>query len=247
MAADKETFEYFKDDHFARTEEIYFTTLDYMAKSLEAAESIVHRHTASTIHSRSNPGFSATNLPSINLSLFDGKYEEWEPFRDRFTTLIIQNNELIDFSRMHYLMLALSSALESVRGLSVTDENFSIAWRTLTARFENKRRILKRHLTALFNLPAVIRKSAQELQLFLDRVNMFVAALQKLNRSPDELWSDTLVYFVVQKLDPITCRVLRPRARRRGRARRSVVVLALLAVAVLATKGTLQSRRARYS
>ncbi|EZA55454.1 hypothetical protein X777_04753, partial [Ooceraea biroi] len=81
------------------------------------------------------------------LSPFDGKFEEWEQFRDRFQSLIIDNNELSNFARMHFLTSCLKGrALDCVSNLAVTGENFEAAWQALTARFESKRRLLTVHL-----------------------------------------------------------------------------------------------------
>ncbi|XP_011858727.1 PREDICTED: uncharacterized protein LOC105556251, partial [Vollenhovia emeryi] len=42
------------------------------------------------------------------------------------------------------------------------------------------------------------------LQTLRDKVNHAVAALKNLTRKSEELWNDTLVHLIVQKLDPIT-------------------------------------------
>lgn len=184
-----------------------------MAESLKVAEPMIHQSkTTESKRLSSGAGFSTTHLPAIDLPPFTGKYEEWEQFRDRFATLIIQNKVLSNFARMHFLVSALkSTALECIRGLSVAVENFEIAWNTLKTRFENKRRLLKRHLSALFDLPVIARESAQERQL-LDHVRNTIAALTNLNRLLEELWNDILVYLVVQKLDSITRKAWNMRA-----------------------------------
>ncbi|EZA48946.1 hypothetical protein X777_12910, partial [Ooceraea biroi] len=78
---------------------------------------------------------------------FDGKYDEWEQFRDRFQSLIIDNRDLSQFTRMHFLTSCLKGrALECVSSLSITGDSFDTAWKALTSRFESKRRLINVHL-----------------------------------------------------------------------------------------------------
>lgn len=201
----RSSISYFKDNQFELTEPVYHTALDHMADCLEELDPYVSPNQSFEAGHHS-PGFTSafalSHLPPINLPPFDGQYEEWESFRDRFTTLIINNKDLSNFSRMHFLVSCLKDrALDCVKELSVTANNFDIAWRMLIARFENKRRLINAHMSTLLNLPVASRESALELQATRDKLNNAVAALDKLNRSPEELWSDILVSLGSQKLD----------------------------------------------
>lgn len=103
---------------------------------------------------------------------------------------------------MHFLISCLKGTeLDSIASISVTAENFNVAWSTLTSRFENKRR-LNLHLSILLNLPALSRESAFDLRTLCDRVNAAVASLKNLQRSRKDLWND--VHAIVQKLDSVT-------------------------------------------
>ncbi|XP_077262536.1 uncharacterized protein LOC143897601 [Temnothorax americanus] len=208
-AAERVNHEYFKDQHFEVYEEKYRTALDYMHECLEELDPYVSPNQSVSFgpHFPTSPSsaFSLSHLPPINLPPFDGKYEEWESFRDRFASLIINNKDVSNFSRMHYLISCLlGRALECVNDISVTAENFDIAWSTLNARFEDKRRLINIHMSTLLNLPAVAKESALELQSLRDKINSAVAALDKLNRTPEELWSDILISLGSQKLDAVT-------------------------------------------
>ncbi|EFN60697.1 hypothetical protein EAG_05512, partial [Camponotus floridanus] len=87
-----------------------------------------------------------------------GKADEWENFRDRFTALIIKNPELSDFARMHFLVSSLTDrARDVVAGTPVTADNFAVAWKVLTSRLENKRKLIEIHVAELYNLPSVNR------------------------------------------------------------------------------------------
>lgn len=98
--ANQSSISYFKDNYFDRTEESYQLALDFMSECLEELEPPVSPNTTvadMTIHSKSS-ALSLSHLPPINLPPFDGNVDHWETFRDRFTSMIIHNKELSDFT-----------------------------------------------------------------------------------------------------------------------------------------------------
>ncbi|EZA62018.1 hypothetical protein X777_07633, partial [Ooceraea biroi] len=104
-AASRPTVEYFSNNLLDVTEAAFNATMDDLAVWLEELEPVVSQTQSianSTVRSDTSP-FSLSHLPTIRLPPFDGKYEEWEHFRDRFTALIRDNPDLSDFARMHYL------------------------------------------------------------------------------------------------------------------------------------------------
>ncbi|KZC14906.1 hypothetical protein WN55_07614 [Dufourea novaeangliae] len=179
-----------------------------MAECLEVLEPYVSPNQSSNTNAASTGSAAAiplTQLPPIDLPPFDGNLEKWETFRDRFTSLIIDNPSLSNFSRMHYLASSVTDrAFNQIQSLDVTADNFSIAWNLLKSRFENKRRLINAHMSVLLNLPSVPRESLSGLQSLRDAVVARIASLIKLERSPAELWNDILVYIVSQRLDPNT-------------------------------------------
>lgn len=85
-----------------------------MAEHLEELEPPVSPNQSldqSRVSTITSSAFSLNHLSPIKLPPFDGKYEEWESFRDRFTSLIIDNNDLSDFARMHFLTSCLKDLL----------------------------------------------------------------------------------------------------------------------------------------
>jgi len=106
---------------------------------------------------------------------------------------------------MHFLSSSLTgSALDVIKNIPVTADNFAIAWKTLVSRYENKRRLIEVHAAALHNLPSVSRESALELNELRDKANRAIAALRNLKRSSEDILNDLLVFHVSQKLDPTT-------------------------------------------
>ncbi|XP_076301720.1 uncharacterized protein LOC143219728 [Lasioglossum baleicum] len=90
--------------------------------------------------------------------------------------------------------------------IPVTENNFQIAWATLTTRYQNPRRLVTAHLQKLYDIPALSRESADDLLALRDSVCIIRASLQNLNRKPEDLWNDILVHLVSQKLDDTTRR-----------------------------------------
>ncbi|XP_024875114.1 uncharacterized protein LOC112456655 [Temnothorax curvispinosus] len=180
-----------------------------MAEQLEELEPVINPNqsfASSTMRSES-ASLSLMHLPPIQLPPFSGKFEEWESFRDRFKALIIKNKELSNFSKMHFLTSSLTGhARDAIASLTITAENFDVAWKALTTRFENKRPLIEIHVSALCNLTNVSRESATELHALRDQAEKALAALKRLDRLSDEILSDILVYCVSQKLDPATRR-----------------------------------------
>lgn len=209
-SADKER-KYLKDDVFGSMEDIFNEASDYITHFLlktEPKAATTPSFDASSSQQRDlqqrdlqqQPG-SSFILPSIELPVFSGDYREWEGFRDRFKSLVVDNQALSNVRRMHYLCSCLKdTASDCVRTLPVTDANFNIAWDTLKTRYENKRRLIHVHLHAFYSLPNVSTGSADELRALRDHSNIFVQSLKNLER-PVEHWDDMLVYSVSQRLD----------------------------------------------
>ena len=206
QAAKREKIEYFQADQMGLYEDLYNAALDYMVNHLEELEPNVSPNyslNSTTVHSE----FSALSqhLPAIQLPSFSGNFEEWESFRDRFTALIIKNKDLSAFSRMHFLVSSLTgSARNAIASLSVTADNFDIAWKALTARFENKRKLIEMHVSTLFSLPTLSRESASELHALRNKVEKALASLKRLERSSNDILDDILVFCISQKLDTAT-------------------------------------------
>ncbi|XP_046145637.1 uncharacterized protein LOC123988922 [Osmia bicornis bicornis] len=196
----RSTLQYFVDNHFERCEECYQESLDYMSEILDK--------TSSTQETASEKGNlqpvklrSQSLLPQIQLPSFDGTFEQWESFRDKFQSIVINDNSLSNVERLHFLCSALTGdAKKAVNHLPTTDANFEVAWQLVKNRYENKRRLLSTYLNNLFSLPQVTSESAKELRSLGDQLNVSIHGLKNLKR-PVEHWDDVIVFLGTQKLD----------------------------------------------
>ncbi|XP_070527728.1 uncharacterized protein [Cardiocondyla obscurior] len=204
---DLQSVDYFRNQEFEATEEAYQSTRDALTDFLEELEPVVSPASAfySTGILAEPQGLAMPNMPKFRLPLFDGNYADWATFRDKFISLVIRNSSLSDFARMHYLVSSLKgTALNCVSTLPVTADNFRLAWSALKERFDDKQRLISTHFATLFGISALQRESAEDLQLLRDRVQNTISLMDQLGRSQAKLWSDFLVYFIKQKLDPVT-------------------------------------------
>lgn len=198
------TIPYFKDRHFIQCEDAFMTASDFMSEILVPLETPPTTSSAHVSDNPSPPVRSSFQLPQIQLPVFSGNFQDWESFRDRFNAMIVRNADLTRVAKMHYLTSSVSGeASEILRHLAITDANFDIAWKLLTSRYENKRRLVSEHLHALHELPKITIESALEIRTLRDKANMSIQALRNLDRSVDT-WDDMLVYLVTRSLDPIT-------------------------------------------
>ncbi|EZA61382.1 hypothetical protein X777_12289, partial [Ooceraea biroi] len=156
----REVIPYFQGNQIDIHEEIYQTTLDFMAEWLEELEPCVSPIRAvdqCNSFKADYSSFSLNHLPPIQLSPFSVKAHEWETFRDRFDALIIQNHELNDFACMHFLAPSLTGLVRNtIAGFPITAHNFTVAWKALTERFENKRKLVETYLLFVTYQPPIV-------------------------------------------------------------------------------------------
>ncbi|XP_066600037.1 uncharacterized protein [Prorops nasuta] len=75
------------------------------------------------------------HLPKIHLPHFTGKYEDWEAFENRFTSLIHNKAQLPNVVKLQYLLGCLrESAADFVKDVAVTDANYESTWNALKER-----------------------------------------------------------------------------------------------------------------
>ena len=149
----------------------------------------------------SSSGSLTAKLPKLTLPSFSGEYTQWVSFWDQFSTLVDSKVDMANVEKLSYLKLSLKGdAAQIISSLLVTDANYDIAKRKLEERYNNKRSIVKAHLTAINALPVLKKESSVELRRLLESTNEHVQALEALMLPVDQ-WDAILVYWVLEKLD----------------------------------------------
>lgn len=143
-------------------------------------------------------------LPEIRLPTFDGSFEAWLAFSDAFKSLIDSNTGLSDVDKLAYLKGALVKDAQRLIGdIDCTAANYSVAWKLLEGRYQNKKLVVKRYLDALFGIAAVKRETYDSLINLMDGFERNVSAIRKMEVNTDG-WSVLLGHMLYSRLDAST-------------------------------------------
>lgn len=185
-------------------EELYFNIK--IAQSSQEAISIAAGSSSSAtspLSSRTptNTKLSKPKLPQINIPLFDGDYEAFSAFKSLFDALVHTREGLTPIEKYSYLRSVLSgSALACIDGFSFSEENYQLAYQTLTNQFSNKRVIANSICSKLWNVKPLQNES--QLRTFIEVFNVSVEAFKAVG-VPNT--GDFLLLFMgLRILDPIT-------------------------------------------
>ncbi|XP_076660104.1 uncharacterized protein LOC143363391 [Halictus rubicundus] len=188
---------YLVDNQFDVAEEAYISQKAGLKKMLG-------RTTVQPGAAAAPPQPKRASMPKIVIEPFDGDYTRWTSFRDLFRSLVINNQQLTDVERLHYLKTSIiGEPADSLRHIPITDDDFPRAWKLLEREYDNVAMLVNAQLGVLLSLPGMRTASASELKTLLHGTQNAVEALAALKR-PVEHWSDWLNYITVQRLDSET-------------------------------------------
>ena len=146
----------------------------------------------------------ATKLPEIELPKFSGSYVDWPTFSELFTSLIIQDAQLMDIDRLHYLRSSLSGEpARRVNAYPLRGSSFQACWDMLAKRFANKRLLIQEQLDKLLTMPPITTRCATSLKDLAAMVNQVDESLVALN-AHEEMYNCILVHTVTKALDKVT-------------------------------------------
>lgn len=145
-------------------------------------------------------------LPKIELPKFDGDVVQWCSFRDMFSSLVHNNQNISDIERFHFLKSSLSGpALAVIKSIPLTADNYSIAWDALQKSFENNRLLATAHIDRLFAFSSLKRESTTGLAAFVNTFRENVAAIKALGI--EDIAGFLLFYIGARVLDIETRRL----------------------------------------
>ena len=118
----KATHAYFTQNYFLTCEDYNHEAVDYIAEVLDCYEVREPRHAVHEVSGLNNSFRSSSHLPRINLPIFDGSFDKWESFRDKFKSMIHEDQSLTNVERMHYLCFCVNrDASNALDHLAVTN------------------------------------------------------------------------------------------------------------------------------
>ena len=198
----KESKPYFKDQIFENTYQIYLELLGNFQHYLDTNPLPVEplKLDASNLHIEHSDNahvlHDVERIPRINLPEFDGNCRNWESFRDIFTNPVVNKTNISNATKLRHLRSCLKGeAFELVHSYNITDDNFIVVWNRLKEKYENKKRLVHAHITAIYYLKTMVRAYSSDLKRILNAINTPLSALKILNR-PVEMWDDLLIYFI---------------------------------------------------
>ncbi|XP_058978855.1 uncharacterized protein LOC131802550 [Musca domestica] len=143
---------------------------------------------------------NVSRLPPCDTDTFKGGYREWPTFRDLFSAIYINNSKLSNVEKLfHLTQKTAGEAREIISHVPLTNDGFTLAWKNLTDRYENKRMQINEEIKTLFNLPGVSAESSHSIQKLQRTVNSSIQTLGILDVDVKG-WDPILIYICSTKL-----------------------------------------------
>jgi len=137
----------------------------------------VQSEVASTVRSS-----HSVRLPEIPLPQFSGDLADWPVFRDRFIALVDSRSNISNIEKFYYLLSCLElEASEVVKGITVSNDTYSLAWAALVDRFDKPRRLASFLLDTVLSAPISQQESISSLNKFLNTFDESFGVLESLN------------------------------------------------------------------
>ncbi|XP_066585627.1 uncharacterized protein [Prorops nasuta] len=200
----KADHEYFKRDGFNLAESSYVEAIAELSDDIDRLRKSSRSPVSDTQSGQNADKIDRIKIPRVPLPKFSGKSSEWESFKQRFSSLVVDNHTYSDVDKLQFLLSSLEDqAAARVQNVEVIGENFKVVWDQLEKRFGNQRRRLEDLLEGLIQLKSVRSRNAQDISNLLDTVLVSVRSLHKLGCNIDE-YNHWLVHCILRKLDSHT-------------------------------------------
>ncbi|KAL0859557.1 hypothetical protein ABMA27_010699 [Loxostege sticticalis] len=192
--------DYFQNDVYDMTEEVYF---EYRVAFKTVLCQLISEITVPVASASSNcvTNSSKIKLPKVNIPNFSGNYSEWYTFRDLFKSLINNNRNLDNVQKMLYLKGYLCGEAEQLlSNIPISEDNYPRCWKILEERYDNKKYICHHILKSLFSQQNIVNESASSLKELLDTTDNCLSALKNIGIDTNS-WDVWIVHILTQKLD----------------------------------------------
>ena len=140
-------------------------------------------------------------LPKLELNEFRGDAIDWSAFWDSFSSAVHNNEEISKVDKFNYLKsLVKGSALETISGFALTENNYDQAIQLLQERYGNKQVIISAHVDSLISLPAITNMGdIQQIRNIYDKLESHVRSLDAIGMS-SETYGSFLTPVIMTKL-----------------------------------------------
>ena len=131
--------------------------------------------------SMSSNGLSV-KLPKLNISHFNGTYEDWPRFWNQFVE-IIDKTAMPGVMKFAYLKSFLDPKVKkSVEGLPFTNEGYNRAPSILLDKHGKDAEIIKAYTQHIFDLPTIPNQDVYQIHEFCDKLTFLVQSLQTMGK-----------------------------------------------------------------
>lgn len=167
----------------------------------EAAQILEYQQVSQNIQTADQP--AVARLQKIEIPEFSGDPKRWPMFFETFKSLVHNNKNLDNTSKIHYLLGALKGrALDVCAGVLPTAANYIILWETLVGKYQDKRLLADTYFSQMLEFKTAPHESAACLNNFLEKFDTSVNAIKQL-KIPD-LTDFFIASLALSKLDSQT-------------------------------------------
>lgn len=112
-------------------------------------------------------------LPLIKIPSFNGNANKWLSFRTIYLSLIHENDMIDDINTFHSLRLTYleGSASSVIKSVTVSSDNYNIAWNLLCERYDNRRLLINEHIKCLFTIETLTKESHSGIRNLIDTLS----------------------------------------------------------------------------
>ena len=153
-----------------------------------------------------NPNQNSDNdykdLLKLDVPIFDGNLLKWVTFYDMFCSLVHNNSNIAPVRKFRYLISYLrGEPLNLIKSLPVNNDNYIVAFQTLTDRYQNKRLLATNYWNTINNTILLKNNcSSRDLRALLDIFNENISALNLL-KFPTKEWDFPLFNMLLSRLN----------------------------------------------
>nr|XP_029734473.1 uncharacterized protein LOC115269831 [Aedes albopictus] len=134
----------------------------------------------------------------VLLPTFDGSYEKWCSFKAMFTTVMNRYQQEEPALKLFYLRNSLVGKAAGIIDQDLVNNNdYDVAWRVLTDRYEDKRVVIDKHVENLFNR----QDNATTMRKMINTCTKNVEVLKHQNLPVDGLRDQMLVNLIAGKMN----------------------------------------------
>lgn len=148
---------------------------------------------------QNNANDTFVHLPKIQIAKFRGQFEEWPEFWNKFSAIIDQS-DLPSISKFSHLQSLLDGeAADTVKGLSLTEDNYAVAKTLLNERYGRKERIIFAHIQRLLNIEVSKIKATNKLWQLYNELQINIRGLDNCGIS-GETYGVVLTPIIISRL-----------------------------------------------